>query len=382
MNPKLQKFAVGLSLLSASGLAAGWGCPAVIDSVWMTGVATAQTTVESAIGGMYEAVTAARTYNGTRVQSALKVLAQQINASSEKQSSVNLGAKQGLASVLTELSQRKAVHNTMMDFNAATGQGYDPCGEVQRSQSVAVAIGEAGRDMTDKVIRELDAAPGRVTKDVSGVFARRLQDAKGVYCTAEEAAAGLCGSAGQYAGLDVDAANFFASSDVNSPQTAAKSALLNHLYGAPRAAISAETAKTPAGQAYLDAKRSEDAIRSVSQASLKGIQAWTERRGDGAAGQSVLDALQQKIGTYAGGDNYEEWAKNKAAQSERGLLVEYAKMTATELYLLHEQYQQAERMEATTAAWLALKARTSGTATVASAGSQQAQDAAARAKVR
>jgi hypothetical protein len=275
-----------------------------------------------------------------------------------------------------------------MDYNAATGQGYDPCGEVTRSQGVAVAIGEAARDMQDKVIRELDAGPGRFIRDKTAIFTRRLQDAKGIYCTADEAAAGLCASAGQYAGLDVDAANLFASADINSAQNTAKNAFLNNLFGVPRTAISAETAKTPAGQSYLDAKRSEDAIRSVSQASFKSIQSWTERRGDGQAGQSVLDALQAKIGTYAGGDNYEEWAKSKASMSERGLLVEYAKMSATELYLLNQTYQQAGRMEGLTAAMLAARARNAGgvnggqgIAVLSDAAAQQAQDRAARAKV-
>ncbi|WP_454727851.1 MULTISPECIES: hypothetical protein [Cupriavidus] len=383
----LHKAIASAVLLSASGLAAGWGCPAVMDSVWQTGVTASAQSVTAALNTLMQTYSETRSFNGLRVQSALKVLAQQINASSEKENAVNLGAKQGVASALADLAQREAVHNTMMDYNAATGQGFDPCGEVRRSQGVAVAVGEAARDMQDKVIREFDAAPGRVVKDMGPIFSRRLQQAKGIYCTASEAAAGLCASPGQSAGLDVDAANLFTSSDVNSPQTAAKSAFLNNLFGTPRSAISADTAKTPAGQSYLDAKRNEDAIRSVSQASFKSIQAWTERRGDGQAGQSVLDALQAKIGTYAGGDNYEEWAKSKASMSERGLLVEYAKMSATELYILDQTYQQAARMEALTAAMLALRARSTGghtppaPAAVAEAASQRAQDRAARAKV-
>jgi hypothetical protein len=385
---RLQKAIVSATLLTASGWAAGWGCPAVVDSVWQAGIASNAASITLSLNGMLQTYAEARALNGMRVQSALKVLAQQINASTEKEITVNMGAKQGVASVMADLSQREAVHATMMDYNAATGQGYDPCGEVQRSQGIAVAIGEAGRDMQDKLIREFDAAPGRVVKDKGPIFARRLQEAKGVYCTASEAAAGLCASPGQSAGLDVDAANFFTPSDVNAPQTAAKSAFLNNLFGTPRSAIAADTAKTPAGQAYLDAKRSDDALRSVSQASFKSIQSWTERRGDGPAGQSVLEALQAKIGTYAGGDNYEDWAKSKAAMSERGLLVELAKMSATELYMLDQTYKQAARMEGLTAAMLAARAR--GTAGVhgtgtpameAEAASQRAQDRAARAKV-
>ena len=135
MNARLLKTSVCVSLLTASGFAAGWGCPAVVDPIWQGGIAAAATSMTGAVAAMVESVSTSRVLNAMRLQAAFKILAQQVSSTTDKQISVDLGAKQGMASVLTELSQRKAVHNTMMDFNAATGQGFDPCGETSRSQT-------------------------------------------------------------------------------------------------------------------------------------------------------------------------------------------------------------------------------------------------------
>lgn len=374
---RFRKTVVGAALLSISGFAAGWGCPPVIDSVWQAGVTAAQTTISGGILGMAETLAATRLLNLERVLSAIRVLAKQVSTTAEQQVATDIAAKKGAASYLSELSTRKAIFNTMVEYSAATGQGFDPCGELKRTQNIAVAIGEANRDLQEKVIRELDSAPGRVVRDQAAVINQRMSTAKSLYCTEHEAAMGLCSRAGVLAGKDVDASNFFASYHVDAPENRAKSALLNNMYGIPYQTIPRELAATPSGQAFLEAKRNEDAIRSVSQASMKAIQSWTEARGNGSVGSdSVLDALGKKVGTYAGGTNYDAWERDKMTQSERGLLVEYAKMAAAELYMLHMEYQQYERMEANIAAWQALQARRSVT------GEQYAQAAAARAKVR
>jgi hypothetical protein len=378
MNKKFQKATVCGVLLAVSGAAVATGCPAVMDAVWQAAMVTAGTTISTGITGLVESVSSARVLNLERMQSALRVLTKQIETTSNKQSAVDLGAKQATSSVMTALYQRKAVFNTMMDFNSATAQGFDPCGEVKRSQSVAVAIGEANNDMREKVLRELDTAPGRVVKDQGAVVSQRLKDAAELYCTADEVKAGVCANKSSLAGKDVDASHFFTSFSNRSDEGAAKSALLNNLYGVPYQAPPKEAANSVAGQAFFDAKRNEDAVRSVSQASMKAIQSWTESRGTGPnASDSVLDTLSKKIGTYTGGENYKAWEVSKTSQSERGLLVEYAKMKAAELYMLNAEYQQAERIEANMATLLALQVRATP-----SNGDSKAQAAAAQAKVR
>jgi hypothetical protein len=378
-----KKAVVGIALLTVSGAAMGWGCPAVVDSVWQAGLAAAQVQVEGALTQMYASVSNTRSINLQRLQSALKVLAKQIDTSSEASAAMNTAAKQASANFQSDLSLRKQVFNTILDFDPATGQGYDPCGELKRSQNVAVAIGEAATDMKEKVVREIDAAPGRFVADPGAIVSARLKAAKGVYCTVDEAKAGLCGSPGAMAGKDVDASHFFTSFNQVSPQNDAKSAMLNNMYGVPYQTVGKETFATPAGKSFLEAKRTEDAVRSVSQASLKSIQSWTEAKGDVDNGSaSVLDTLAKKVGTYAGGDNYASWEQGKTAQSERGLLVEFAKMQAAELYFQHLEYQQMERQEALVAAMVATAQRASSKTPIAGTNDAAVRAASTAAKVK
>lgn len=358
MRRRIRKMIAAVVMLSASGFAASSGCPAVVDSVWEAGMTAAGTTIDAAIESMMQTISTTRANNLMRVQSALRVMTKQIDAASNKEIATNLAAEQATSGLAVELANRKAVFHTIMDYNVATGQGFDPCAEIKRSQDVAVAIGEANIDMTEKVIRELDAAPGKLTSNRSGMVAARMSQAKSVYCTADEVRMGLCGSVGAFAGKDVDSANFFKTAVVGTGDANAKSAMLNSMYGVPYQAITKQEAATPNGKAFLEAKRNEDAIRSVSQTSMKAIQSWTEERGTSTnKSDSVLEALGKKVNTYAGGDGYAEWEKSKTSQSERGLLVEYAKMAATELYMLHIEYQQLERIEANIATWQALSVR-------------------------
>lgn len=357
MTTRFRKAVVCTTLFSVTGVTVAAGCPAVADSVWQAGMTAAGTTVGASIAAMTTAVGIARTINLETMVSAIKVATSQIKTSAENSNAMVRSAKQASANFAVEISSRKALMKTLSDYDPATGQGYDPCGELTRSKNVAVAIGEAANDMQDKVIREIDAAPGRYVANQGSTIAERLRSANGTYCTADESKAGLCQAPGVMAGKDVDATNFFTSYASGSAEDAAKSQLLNHLYGLPDVAISAATAKTPVGQAYMEQKRSKDAIASVSQASLKTIQSWTASRGGhGGDTQSVLDALSSKIGTYSGGANYDTWAQTLASQSQRGLLVELAKMGATDLYVQYLRYQAGEREEALVASRLALLA--------------------------
>ncbi len=377
MNLALTKSVVALALAGSATGAYAWGCPAVADSIWGTSVTGVQGAVMSAIAAMQRAMDALKTYNTQRLQGAVKVITAQTNASTNNSIQMAMSAKQARANLDVEIANRKAVMQTIADYSPETGQGFDPCGELQRSKNVAVAVGEAASDMQEKVIREIDAAPGRFVLDRGAVVADRFRQAKAIYCTADEARAGLCAAAGPMAGKDLDAGNFFASAPAGSDQDKAKSALLNHLFGVPHMALSKEAANTPSGQAYFEQKRQQDAIASVSQASLKSIQSWTTSRGGaGPDSQSVMDALSAKVNTYAGGANHDAWAKTLASQSERGLLVSLARMMATDLYMQNLRYQSAEREEAIVAARLALHASD------LPAGDPKAQNADARAKVK
>ncbi|MBN3729402.1 hypothetical protein [Burkholderia sp. Tr-20390] len=376
MNRTFKKAVVSTVLLSVTGFSVAAGCPAVVDSAWQAGLTAAQSSIAIAVQGMAQGISVARALNLERIMGSIRVLNAQISATSNKSSQMNLSAKQASANVAVEISNRKAVMQAIADYSPQTGQGFDPCGEEQRSKNIAIALGEAANDMQEKVVRELDSAPGRFVADPSTVVAQRMQLAKSTYCTADEARAGLCSTPGAMAGKDVDGANFFTSAQVGSDSDNAKSALLNNMFGTPDIALNKNTAALPAGQAYMEQKRNKDAVASVAQSSLKTIQGWTSSRGgSGSDTQSVLDALSSKIGTYSGGENYDAWAQTLASQSQRGLLVSFSKMLATDLYVTYLNYQSGEREEAIAAARLALHASDMPT------GDAALQNAAARPKV-
>jgi hypothetical protein len=360
MNRTWKKSVVGLTLLSFAGAVVASGCPAVVDSVWQAGLKSASGTITAAINGMVNAIGEERTYNLQRVTGALKVLAEQINSSGNNSNQTVLSAKQAAASVQTDIYNFKAISKTLIDFDPVTGQGYNPCNEEQLSKNIATALGEASNDMQEKVIREIDAAPGAFVPDRAAVVAARIKADQSLYCTPAEAKSGLCSAPGTMAGKDTDASNFFTTAQGGTPQDNAKSALLNNMFGLPYPAIPASAASTPAGQAFLDQKRTADAIGSVAQASLKTVQAWTSSNsnaGGSTDNQSVLDALSSKVDTYSGGGDYDNWAATQASQSERGLLIELAKMEALELQMGYMEYQSDERKEATEAARLAMYAK-------------------------
>lgn len=372
MTWNIRKTGVCVVFLVSSGTAIGFSCPPVIDAVWQASIVSATATISAAIVAGTEAITAANAVNLARITSALAVTTKQTSISSDKEVETDISVKKAVATAAADASTYKAMFNTIMDYNAATGQGVDPCGNLRRAQTVATAIGEANNDMREKVLREVDNAPGSFIVDstaVGSMLAKRVSDAKAKY------------TEGALAGRDVDVPSFFTTANTTSGENQAKSTLLNYMYGVPYPAPNKETMASPTGKAFLEAKRSEDGFRSVSQASFKTIQSWTESRGTASNPQpSVLDAITQKVAAYSGGDNYDAWEQALASQSDRGLLVEYAKMAATELYLLHTEYQQFERIEANVAALLAMRARSKSPAMDSAA--VKARDTAAMGKVK
>lgn len=360
MSWNFKKSVVCVTLVSVCGIASGFSCPPVLDAVWQAAIASATSTIGAAVTAAGESIAAGNALNMERILSALRVATKQISVSTDKEITTDLNVRQAVSMAAADSATRKAMFNAIMDFNPATGQGVDPCGELSRSQTMAVSMSEASNDMREKVLREMDNAPGAFVADQGAILAKRIVDGKTKYCTADEVKAGVCSAVGPVAGKDVDAASFFTSAPVSSDQAAAKSAMLNYMFGVPYVAPNKDALSSASGKSFLDAKRSEDAYRSVSQASFKAIQSWTESRGTPEAPQpSVLDALAKKVGVYSGGDNYDAWEQGQASQTERGLLVQYAKMAAMELYLLHTEYQQTERIEANVSALYALRTRNS-----------------------
>lgn len=339
----------GILALVMSGTALGYGCPPVIDPIWQAAVQAAQQAINAAIKSSGNLISEQRAQGSKQIQSALGSLARQIKASADQQANTTIKSQQASADYASLVSDRGMIFRTAMQYDAVSGQGADPCGDVRRNLTVSAALAEAQGDLPARILREVDAAPGRLVTNSSAVVADRVSMSRGKYCTAQEQAQGLCSSVGAQAGLDTDSANFFTSAAAGSEQSKAKNALLNHIYGVPAQLPPEIVQGTPSATAFFEAKRASDAFTSVSLTSAKAVQALTESR-DGMP--SALDAVREKVNVYSGGAGFENWVKRVSAQSEHGLLIDYAKMRAFELWMANLEYQSMERMEANLAALL------------------------------
>jgi len=366
-----QKILIGGVLMGASGMAMSFGCPPVIDSIWQQGMNAAESTISAAIDSMVNTVSQSHIQNLQRIESGLRIFTKQVEMTSDKGMAIDTSTKEAAANYAADTENHKNVFLTMLEYNPATGQGYKPCVEEAKTQKLSITVGEANESMQNRVLKELDTAPGRVSTNPAATVMQRVTNAKGRYCTADEVKSGFCSSVGAMAGKDVDASYFF-DTQTGADAVQAKDDMLNHMYGLPAKAPPASLAKSPSAAAFWSTKRASDAYRSVSQASMKAIQAWTEQ--NSVTGESVMSAIADKVATYAGGGDYAAWEASKASQSEHGLLVDYAKMQALDLWMSNQQYQESIRMEANLATMLAMRARgmaQSNQAAAATAASRQ-----------
>jgi len=315
--------------------------------------------------GMVQSVNLQELYNTQQEMSALKVQTKQIAASAEKEVANMSQSMQALASTVVAQNQAEQAQKVMEQYGRATGQGYDPCGEETKSREVTSAYANTS-DVVNMVRGSIDAGPG-VYKDQKIVLGARVSEHKAKFCTQSEVDAGFCSAVGPAPGASLTFATMMIGSKVGDVNEDAKNAFVNHIFGLPDQPLNPAIAQTPEAQAYVRDKMKRDGIRSIAATSFKSIQSMTHADPAAAssstnnngyvADQSFVDAMKAKVDQYAGGDNYHVWEQTLAVQSERGLLVNLAKMGAFKLYLTSVEYDQYERMEANLAALLAMENR-------------------------
>jgi hypothetical protein len=150
-------------------------------------------------------------------------------------------------------------------------------------------------------------------------------------------------------GGDTNGALLFEPTDPNSLQQQAQQAYMQHVLGAPDELIAKEAGATPAGQQYMLAKNSKDALMSIPAYSLSMIEAANTRSSE-LGNKSPNEVLKLRVNQYFGGKEAQDWSKTLTAQSERGLMVEAAKLGGLEIWLHHKQYLQNQRLELNLAA--------------------------------
>lgn len=250
--------------------------------------------------------------------------------------------------------QNDQLTKAYLDFNPGTGQGYQPCLVAARNRTLDGAFETLGVTATARVA-SLDVAPGKMVSSTGTAMAQRLADHRSKFCSQAEATAGLC-SLSDLPGGDTNAALLFEPTDPGSLKQQAQTAYIQHVLGAPDQAIPKDAGMSPAGQQYMLAKNSKDALLSIPAYSLSMVQAANTRVAD-LGDKSPNEILKLRVNQYFGGKEAQQWSSTLTAQSERGLMVDAVKMGGLEVWLHHKQYQQNQRLEMNLAALAMISAQ-------------------------
>ena len=246
-----------------------------------------------------------------------------------------------LVNAIRAQQQNSAVAKAYLDFNAATGQGFDPCGTVVKNKSMDIAFTSMAAK-AKAAVGELDASPGRLVPSTGKAMQQRLQEHRSKFCTAAEADAGLC-TLSTLPGGDTNAALLFEAADADSLTTEARTAYIQHVIGPPDEALAKAAGATPAGETYMVHKNRKDSMLSVPAYSLSMINAANTRSKE-FGGKSPNEVLKLRVNQYFGGKEAEQWSGSLARQTQRGLLVEAAKMGGLEVWIHQQQYEQNQRL--------------------------------------
>ena len=237
--------------------------------------------------------------------------------------------------------------STYLDFNPATGQGFQPCLVTAKNRTLDGAFNALGV-VVKRNVAALDVAPGRLVESTGAAMAQRLGNHRAKFCSQAEANAGLC-SLSELPGGDTNGSLLFEPTDPGSLKQQAQQAYMQHVMGAPDQSIAKEAGGSPAGQQYMVIKNSKDALLSIPQYSMSTIQAANTKSAE-LGNKSPNEVLKLRVNQYFGGKEAQDWSKALTAQSERGLMVEAVKMGGLEVWLHQKQYEQNQRLELNLAA--------------------------------
>jgi hypothetical protein len=252
-----------------------------------------------------------------------------------------------LANAVHAQRESDALATTILDYNPSTGQGYQPCVVGAANRTLDAAFGGLGAT-AKTTVASLDVAPGTMVTSTGSALAKRLADHRANFCSQAEADAGLC-TVSALPGGDVNGALLFEATSPGSLQQQAQQDYLQHVLGAPDPIIPAAAGQAAAGQQYMLAKNTKDALLSIPAYSLSMVRAANTQSPD-MGNKSPNEVLTLRVDQYFGGQEAQQWSNSLASQSERGLMVEAVKMSGLEVWLHHQQYQQNQRLELNLAA--------------------------------
>ncbi len=315
-------------------------CLPVISEIWQNVANEVYATQKTAMDRGFDVLDQQWRDLMQNVTAALKVTTKQVEVTSDQRIAADQKLAETAAHVDKEIALSKRTYEALRDYGPQ-GQGYDPCEQIDQQKTMNEAIGHAA-EAADAVVKSVAAAPGRYAKP-SDTLKEWSAARSAVYCRPELAAKGFCTPrAGGEKPRDTNPSSIF---DQNKPgDDAAGTQYLNYFAGAPNPPPSTVLGKdSPTVNAYLELKRQKDALVAPSINSVAAIKAANAPNGP-------MAEIDRRVSNFVGGEGYKDFKVSLHSSEARGLLLQYAKMSALELQMRFMQYEQAQRMETALAA--------------------------------
>jgi hypothetical protein len=339
---KIASIVVGSTMFTSVSWGALYGFgPA--EAWTMAQISALTATVSANIASFGSTFGAQMSYKFEQIISAVAIATKQEALSASVIGDNNRATAEQLVNAVRAQRQNELVAKTYLDFNGSTGQGYDPCGTVTKNKTMDMAFSSLP-EKAQTILEVIDAAPGNLVGSTDEAMQARLENHRSKFCTAAEADAGLC-TVSSLPGGDTNASLLFEPADEGSLTTEARKAYIQHIVGPPDQSLDKTAGGTPAGETYMVQKNRKDSLMSVPAYSLAMIDA-ANTRSSSYGGKSANEVLKLRVNQYFGGKEAEQWAGRLSAQTQRGLLVEAAKMGGLEVWLRQKQYEQNQRLVA------------------------------------
>lgn len=346
------KSKIGLAILALGfssttyGVLYGFG-PAEAWTIAKIADLTAEVTLD--IGTFGSTFASQMELSSEQIISALAVATKQEAVSANEIADNNRKTVSMVAEALAAQSENDQVISATIRYDAALGQGYDPCGTALKNKTTDMAFNNA-RTNAIAAMQTYDVAPGRLVPSDMRALADRLDTHRSKFCTPSEAAANIC-SLSTLPGADTNAAMIYESAAPNSLEKEARKAYIQNVLGAPDSKVSKAVGATSAGEEYFVAKNRKDALLSIPAYSLAMIDA-ANTQDPAADNKSPNELMKLRVNQYFGGKEAEDWSGAMARQAERGLLVEANRVGGLEVWMHYKQYEQNQRINANLAALL------------------------------
>ena len=282
---------------------------------------------------------------------AQKVLTSQIAMSSRAQINAKLQLTKARVNALGYLEASQQQLRVFQDYSPKTGQGVDPCGQLNAQTLVTVANRISTN--TARSLREAAwARPGSfgdtgafnefVIKRRQEKFGTKDDEALGFGKRTTKTVKTVTGKEFSLESADTNAGVLFADAD-DADLLEAKKAFITNVAGAPDAPVTGAALATPAGKQYLVDKGRKDAALSAALYSLAKVGGEHTPSPD-SGGKSSSQAMNDLVGTYYGDGAKDRW-KSWMSQSNRGLQMDMMKIEAAQLAAKRDEYLSFQRTE-------------------------------------